>query len=69
MIFNPKEELLPTVSVAASSTSNHVPYYTPSQPEKSSLVAQQTPVQQVSPEQDKKIQQLEVVSHAAPKFM
>ena len=65
MIFNPKEELLPPVTVSTPA-SNHVPYYALNQPDKNGLPAQQTAVKQVSPEQDKKIQQLEVVSHTAP---
>lgn len=64
MIFSPKEELLPPVTMPVS-TDNHVPYYTPSQPE-TNVLAQQPPVLQgppVPPEPDDKIQQLELVSH------
>lgn len=59
MIFNPKEELLPPVSVPAS-VSNHVPYYTPNQPENGMLQQPLLQVPAVPPEQDKKIQQLEL---------
>ena len=62
MIFNPKEELLPPAAVRAPS-SNHVPYYAPNQTERSNILPQQT-AQQVPPDQDNKIQQLEVVCYA-----
>ena len=65
MIFSPKEELLPPVTMPVS-TDNHVPYYTPSQPE-SNVLAQQPPILQgppAPPQQDDKIQQLELVSRA-----
>ena len=65
MIFNPKEELLPPVSVPAS-VSNHVPYYTPNQPENGLLQQPLLQVPAVPPEQDKKIQQLELVSSTHP---
>ena len=62
MIFNPKEELLAPTAVPASS-SNRVPYYAPIQAERNNLLLQQT-AHQVPPDQDNKIQQLEVVSYA-----
>ena len=60
MIFNPKEELIPPAPVPAS-TSNHVPYYAPTQTGRSNALVQQA-AQQAPPDQEK-IHQLELVSH------
>jgi len=59
MIFDPKEELLPPVSIP-NSVDNQLPYYAPSQGD-TSLTSQNSP-EQVSPEQDNQLRQLELVS-------
>lgn len=70
MIFNPKEELVPPVSVPAPA-SNNVPYYTPNPTDKTNLLMPQAllPIPPVPPEQDKKIQQLELVSHTRAQLL
>ena len=59
MIFDPKEELLPPVSLPKS-VEHQLPYYAPSQGE-ANIIPQHSP-QQGAPEQDNQLRQLELVS-------
>jgi len=59
MIFDPKEELLPSVPLP-NSVENQLPYYAPSQGE-ANIIPQNSP-QQDAPEQDNQLRQLELVS-------